>query len=83
MEELVLLDAGSGGAASQRLIKNCFAARFANPVLEQMDDAEIRPESLEEWIADLDTSDPVACGFPRCQKHHTLLSVFGCQIRNN
>ena len=41
MEELVLLDAGSGGAASQRLIKNCFAARFANPVLEQMDDAAL------------------------------------------
>lgn len=41
MEELVLLDAGSGGAASQRLIKNCFAARFANPVLDQMDDAAL------------------------------------------
>lgn len=41
MEELVLLDAGSGGAASQRLIRDCFAARFSNPVLDQMDDAAL------------------------------------------
>ena len=28
----------------------------------------------------LDEEDPVFCHFPRCQKHHTFLTCFGCQI---
>ena len=31
----------------------------------------------------LDTDDPVICGYPKCGKHGTLLSCFGCQLCNN
>ena len=37
----LLLDHGSGGRASQRLINECFLRHFANPVLERLDDAAI------------------------------------------
>lgn len=35
----VLLDCGSGGRASQRLIADCFFRHFNNPILSVMDDA--------------------------------------------
>ena len=41
MEDCLLLDAGSGGRASQRLISQCFFRHFANPLLERMDDAAL------------------------------------------
>ena len=41
MDECLLLDAGSGGRASQRLIAQCFMHHFANPLLERMDDAAL------------------------------------------
>ncbi len=44
MDECLLLDAGSGGRASQRLVSQCFLRHFANPLLERLDDAaELRP----------------------------------------
>lgn len=41
MTERVLLDAGSGGRASQRLIKDIFLDAFGNPDLDRMDDAAL------------------------------------------
>jgi len=41
MDDCLLLDAGSGGRASQRLITQCFMRHFANPLLERMDDAAL------------------------------------------
>lgn len=41
MSEMILLDAGSGGKASHRLITGLFFRHFSNPVLESMDDAAI------------------------------------------
>ena len=41
MTECILLDAGSGGRASQRLIANCFQRHFSNPLLDRMDDAAL------------------------------------------
>ena len=41
MEDCVLLDCGSGGRASQRLINRIFLSHFKNPVLETMDDAAL------------------------------------------
>lgn len=52
-------------------------------LISQVKQSELQPDSLEEWLAQAAENDPVRCGFPRCQKHHTLLSVFGCQICNN
>ncbi|MDM8215136.1 hydrogenase expression/formation protein HypE [Desulfovibrio piger] len=39
MEDCILLDAGSGGRASQRLIADCFQRHFSNTILNRMDDA--------------------------------------------
>ena len=41
MDDCLLLDAGSGGRASQRLIAQCFMRHFTNPLLERMDDAAL------------------------------------------
>lgn len=41
MSEMILLDAGSGGKASHRLITGLFFRYFSNPMLESMDDAAI------------------------------------------
>lgn len=43
MEQKILLDAGSGGRASQRLIESIFLACFHNPHLAVMDDAALLP----------------------------------------
>lgn len=40
-EQMILLDAGSGGKASHRLITGLFFKYFSNPALESMDDAAI------------------------------------------
>lgn len=40
-KQMILLDAGSGGKASQRLITGLFFKHFSNPALESMDDAAI------------------------------------------
>ena len=37
----ILLDCGSGGKASQRLIAQCFLRHFANDTLERLDDAAL------------------------------------------
>lgn len=39
MKDCILLDAGSGGRASQRLIEDIFRKYFSNPVLDEMNDA--------------------------------------------
>jgi hydrogenase expression/formation protein HypE len=41
MTRPLLLDYGSGGRASQRLISECFLRHFANPVLARLDDAAL------------------------------------------
>lgn len=43
MEQVILLDAGSGGRASQRLIQKIFLSAFSNPELNQLNDAAILP----------------------------------------
>ncbi len=45
MEDIstILLDYGSGGKASQRLISQCFLRHFDNPILQSMDDAALLP----------------------------------------
>jgi hydrogenase expression/formation protein HypE len=47
--DMILLDAGSGGKASHRLIKGLFFKYFSNPALESMEDAAL-----------LDISGPLA-----------------------
>jgi hydrogenase expression/formation protein HypE len=40
-QDTILLDHGAGGRASHELVKSVFAGRFANPLLEYMDDAAV------------------------------------------
>lgn len=49
----------------------------------QINIADVSQENLDEWLAESTEHDPIFCGFPVCPKHHTLLTVFGCQICNN
>ena len=42
-----------------------------------------KPEALKEWLEAANPADPVLTDFPKCPKHGTLLSCFGCQICNN
>ena len=43
----------------------------------------VSEKRLIVWLAESDPSDPVMSGFPRCSRHQTLLSIFGCHICNN
>lgn len=44
---------------------------------------DIREDSLNNWLAESEASDPIYCNFPRCKKHNTFLTCFGCQICNS
>ena len=53
MTKTLLLDCGSGGRASQRLINELFLEQFDNPILRTLDDdseIEIRPEDINEQM---------------------------------
>ena len=51
MDDCILLDAGSGGRASQRLIADCFQRHFANPLLDRMDDAALLEMDMQGPLA--------------------------------
>lgn len=51
--------------------------------IERMTEADIREEARSEWLERSESDDPVKCGFPRCKKHGTLLSLYGCNICND
>lgn len=51
MEDYILLDAGSGGRASQRLIAECFQRHFSNPLLDRMDDAALLEMDMQGSLA--------------------------------
>lgn len=44
---------------------------------------DIQQGSLEKWLDYSEDNDPIFCGFPKCKKHNTLLTCFGCHICNN
>ena len=56
--------------------------RFAQ-LISKIGTDNIKPEALKEWLEAANPSDPVLTGFPKCPRHGTLLSCFGCQICNN
>lgn len=55
MEDKVMLDAGSGGRASDRLIKEVFISRFANDILASGDDAAIIASSSSKFAFSTDS----------------------------
>ncbi len=54
-----------------------FAEMISQMTAEDVDENETR-----EWFAAAEHDAPVLCGFPKCPKHGTLLSCFGCLICN-
>ncbi len=52
-------------------------------LLAKMDVSQACPDVLANWLADADVCDPVRNGFPKCPRHNTLLTWFGCHICNN
>ncbi len=56
--------------------------KFYN-LIEKLNVMDISQDNLEEWLETSDKDDPIFNGFPLCQKHKALLTVFGCQICNN
>lgn len=51
MKDCILLDAGSGGRASQRLIADCFQRHFSNTILNRMDDAALLEMDMQGPLA--------------------------------
>ena len=68
MSERILLDQGSGGRASQRLIGELFVKHFANPELERLNDA-----------ARLELSGPLPRGLDKI-RHHVQGNVVSIQF---
>lgn len=52
-------------------------------LISQMNINDIQRGELEKWLEAADKNDPVLCGFPKCKKHNTLLTIFGCHVCNN
>lgn len=60
MGKKLLLDQGSGGLASHRLVADVFVAHLGNPILDRMDDAAlIRPKGPLAVSTDSFTVDPI------------------------
>jgi len=60
-----------------------FVAEYLSALAEMiaaMTADDICETSLSDWLADADETDPVNCGFPKCEIHDTYLSLHGCQV---
>lgn len=66
---------------NEELLSPCLD-RFAQ-LISKIGTDNIKPEALKEWLEAANPADPVLTDFPKCPKHGTLLSCFGCQICNN
>lgn len=52
-------------------------------LIDRMGVDDIKADSLLHWLSEAEANDPIHCGFPRCKKHDTFLTCFGCQICNS
>lgn len=64
MDNEILLDAGSGGRASQRLISNVFLCHFDNEHLARMDDAALLPPIRDKLAMSADSYTVSPLFFP-------------------
>lgn len=55
--------------------------KFAE-LISQMTIGDVDENETREWLAAAESDDPVLCGFPKCPKHETLLTYFGCLFCN-
>lgn len=61
----------------ERILRNMETFR---KLIDRMSVDDIDEENLTEWLSAADAEDPINCGFPKCEKHDTYVSVFGCQV---
>lgn len=52
-------------------------------LINRMTVDDIRENALKEWLLQASANDPVCNGFPRCPRHNTFLTCYGCQICNS
>ncbi|HBH94504.1 MAG TPA: hypothetical protein DDX91_02045 [Ruminococcaceae bacterium] len=52
-------------------------------LINKMTAEEIKEDFLIKWLSEASMTDPVNRGFPRCKRHNTFLTCFGCQICNS
>lgn len=68
-------------APNEKMLFPCLSV--FKELVQQISEKDIHFEEGEKWLAEAGKNDPVICGFPLCEKHCTLLTVFGCQLCNN
>ena len=49
-------------------------------LMERMTEADIKDESLTEWLGWHKPDQPPKCGFPKCSKHDAYIAIDGCQV---
>ena len=49
-------------------------------LMERMTEADIKDESLTEWLDWHKPDQPPKCGFPKCSKHDAYIALDGCQV---
>lgn len=52
-------------------------------LINRMTMDDIRENALREWLLQAEANDPVYMGYPRCEKHNTFLTCYGCQVCNS
>ncbi len=52
-------------------------------LVSMMTVADINQEEIEKWWAAAEADDPILNGYPVCEKHGVLLSLFGCHACND
>ena len=58
------------------------ALKKFSEMISRMTTADVDENAAREWLNAAESDDPVMCGFPKCSKHETLLTCFGCLFCN-
>ena len=48
-----------------------------------MTEKDIESQEGQEWLNSAKEDEPMKNGFPVCQKHNVLLTLFGCHVCNH
>lgn len=51
-------------------------------LISKMTVEDVDQNAADEWLGAAERDDPVLCGFPKCEKHGTLLTCLGCLFCN-
>lgn len=51
-------------------------------LIKRMRIEDVNEEELKEWMSEAEANDPIHMGYPKCEKHDIILSIFGCKLCN-